>query len=228
MRVGIYARVSTTEKGQDPELQLAPLREHASARGWTVPREYVDQGVSGTKERRPALDQLMADAKRRLFDTVLVWRFDRFARSTRHLINTLHEFRHLGIAFVSYQENLDTSSPMGEAMFSIIGAMAQLERDITRERVRAGVARARSRGKQLGRPQKVFHRDQVKKLRAEGASYRQIGKQLGISPALALRLSRNTERDPGKRTALQVGKDKPSSKKNRSLEKTSSGPQLGS
>ena len=107
------------------------------------------------------------------------------------LINALHEFRHLGIAFVSHQENLDTSSPLGEAMFTIIGAMAQLERDITRERVKAGVARARARGKQLGRPRKVFHRDHVEQLRAQGLSFRQIGKQLGISPALALKLCRN-------------------------------------
>ncbi len=191
MKVALYARVSTTDKGQDPEVQLVPLREYTQARGWTIYQEYVDQGVSGAKERRPALDQLSADAKRRLFDAVLVWRFDRFARSTRHLVNALHEFRHLGIAFVSYQENLDTSSPMGEAMFTIIGAMAQLERDITRERVKAGVARARARGKQLGRPRKVFHRDHVEQLRAQGLSFRQIGKQLGISPALALKLCRN-------------------------------------
>ena len=195
MRVGVYARVSTTDKGQDPDLQLGALREYAQARGWTIYQEYVDQGVSGAKERRPALDQLLADARHRLFDAVLVWRFDRFARSTRHLINALHEFRHLGIAFISFQENLDTSSPMGEAMFAIIGAMAQLERDIIRERVKAGMNRARSRGKRLGRPQKVFHRDQVKKLRAEGLSFRQIGKRLEISPALAVRLSRNEHRD---------------------------------
>ncbi|MEE8282156.1 MAG: recombinase family protein, partial [candidate division NC10 bacterium] len=112
MRVGIYARVSTG-KGQDPDLQLSPLREYAQSRAWTVHDEYVDLGVSGAKNRRPALDQLMADARRRLFDAVLVWRFDRFARSTRHLIDALHEFRHLGIDFVSYQENLDTSSPLG-------------------------------------------------------------------------------------------------------------------
>ncbi len=196
MKVAVYARVSTSDKGQDPEVQLAPIRDHALARGWTIYQEYVDHGVSGAKERRPALDQLVADAKRRLFDTVLVWRFDRFARSTRHLINALHEFRHLEIAFVSYQENLDTSSPLGEAMFTIIGAMAQLERDIIRERVKAGVNRARSRGKRLGRPQKVFHRDQVKKLRAEGLGFRQIGKQLGISPTLAHRLSQNEHGGP--------------------------------
>lgn len=191
MRVALYARVSTTDKGQDPELQLGPLREYTRAREWTIYQEYLDNGISGVKERRPALDQLIADARRRLFDAVLVWRFDRFARSTRHLINALHEFRHLGIAFVSYQENLDTSSPLGEAMFTIIGAMAQLERDIIRERVKAGVARARARGKKVGRPRKVFHREQVERLRAEGLSFRQIGKRLGISPALALQAHRS-------------------------------------
>ncbi len=137
----------------------------------------------------------------RHFDVVLVWRFDRFARSTRHLVNALHEFRHLGIAFISYQENLDTSSPMGEAMFAIIGAMAQLERDITRERVRAGVARARARGKRLGRPRKIFHREEVEQLRSEGLSFRQIGKRLGISPALAVRLCRKEHRDTKRRPA---------------------------
>ena len=195
MRVGIYGRISTLDKGQDAELQLVPLREYAQARGWTIHKEYVDDGISGAKERRPALDQLMADAKRRLFDAVFVWRFDRFARSTRHLINALHEFRHLGITFISHQENFDTSSPVGEAMFAVIGAMGQLERDIIRERIKAGVALARTRGKQLGRPRKVFHRDNVEQLRAQGLSFRQIGKQLGISPALALRLSRNEHRD---------------------------------
>ncbi len=195
MRVALYARVSTTDR-QDVDLQLVPLREYALARGWAVQGEYVDRGVSGAKERRPALDRLMTDARQRHFDVVLVWRFDRFARSTRNLVNALHEFRHLGIAFVSYQENLDTSSPMGEAMFAIIGAIAQLERDITRERVRAGVARARARGKQLGRPRKVFRRDQVEQLRSEGLSFRQIGKRLGISPALVLKLCRNEDTGP--------------------------------
>ncbi len=194
MRVALYSRVSTSNR-QDVDLQLVPLREYAFARGWNVYKEYVDEGVSGAKVRRPALDQLMTDARQRHFDIVLVWRFDRFARSTRHLVNALHEFRHLGIAFCSYQENLDTSSPLGEAMFAIIGAIAQLERDITRERVKAGVARARARGKQLGRPRKVFHRDEVERLRAEGLSFRKIGRQLGISPALALMVYRNGDYD---------------------------------
>ena len=194
MRVALYSRVSTSNR-QDVDLQLVPLREYAFARGWNVYKEYVDEGVSGAKVRRPALDQLMTDARQRHFDIVLVWRFDRFARSTRHLVNALHEFRHLGIAFCSYQENLDTSSPLGEAMFAIIGAIAQLERDITRERVKAGVARARARGKRLGRPQKIFHRDHVEQLRAQGLSYRKIGKQLGISPALALTVYRDGDYD---------------------------------
>lgn len=190
MNVALYARVST-KKEQDPELQLAPLRDLAARRGFGVVEEYVDVGVSGATERRPALDQLMSDAKRRRFDALFVWRFDRFARSTRHLVNALHEFRHLGIAFCSYSENIDTSSPLGEAMFNILGAVGQLERDIIRERVQAGVDRARARGKRLGRPRRVFHRDQVAVLRAGGLSFRQIAKSLGISPALALRVYRD-------------------------------------
>ncbi len=194
MRVALYARISTNDK-QDVELQLVPLREYALARGWAVQGEFIDRGVSGAKERRPALDLLMDDARRRSFDIVFVWRFDRFARSTRHLVNALHEFRHLGINFCSYSENIDTSSPMGEAMFSVIGAVAQLERDIIRERVKAGVAQARRRGKQLGRPKKVFRRDEVERLRAEGLSFREIGRKLGVSASLALMVYRNGDTD---------------------------------
>ncbi len=149
-RVAIYARVSTTD--QSTESQLLDLRRYVSDRGWQTFREYCDNGISGTKDSRPALNELMGDAKKRKFDAVLVWRFDRFARSTRHLINALEEFKNLGIDFVSYQENIDTSSPLGGAIFTIISAVAQLERDIIAERVKAGLRRAVENGKQLGRP----------------------------------------------------------------------------
>ena len=149
-KVAVYARVSTLDQSTDS--QLLDLRRYVSDRGWQIYQEYVDEGVSGTKERRPALNELMNDAKKRRFDGVLVWRFDRFARSTKHLILALEEFRNLGIDFVSYQENIDTSSPLGGAIFTIISAVAQLERDIIAERVRAGLRRARANGKQLGRP----------------------------------------------------------------------------
>jgi DNA invertase Pin-like site-specific DNA recombinase len=127
-KVAIYLRVSTKE--QSVEMQLNDLERYSMERGLKVFKLYQDNGVSGTKESRPALSELMDDAKKRKFDIVLVWRFDRFARSTKHLVNALYEFRNLGIDFISYQENIDTSSPLGEAIFTIISAMATLERDI--------------------------------------------------------------------------------------------------
>ena len=158
-RIGIYARVSTSDQSTDS--QLLDLRRYVSDRGWQIYREYCDNGISGTKESRPALNQLMDDAKKRRFDTVLVWRFDRFARSTKHLILALEEFKNLGIDFVSYQENIDTSSPLGGAIFTIIGAVAQLERDIIAERVKAGLRRAVENGKRLGRPKAGIDEEEV-------------------------------------------------------------------
>jgi len=143
-RVALYARVSTTDQSTDS--QLLDLRRYVSERGWHTFREYCDNGVSGTKDNRPALNDLMNDAKKRRFDGVLVWRFDKFARSTQHLILALEDFKNLGIDFVSYQENIDTSSPLGSAIFTIINAVAQLERDLIAERVKAGLRRAKENG----------------------------------------------------------------------------------
>ena len=125
MRVGLYARVST--KSQNPETQLIPLREYTKNRGFLDVTEYVDIGISGSKDRRPALDRLMSDAKARRLDVILVWKFDRFARSVRHLVNALEEFRHLSVQFVSITEQIDTASPLGQALFSIVSAIGQLE-----------------------------------------------------------------------------------------------------
>jgi len=149
-RVALYARVSTHDQSTDS--QLLDLRRYVAERQWSIFKEYCDNGISGTKDSRPALNELMDNAKKRKFDVVLVWRFDRFARSTKHLILALEEFRNLGIDFISYQENIDTSSPLGSAIFTIISAVAQLERDIISERVKAGLRRARENGKKLGRP----------------------------------------------------------------------------
>jgi DNA invertase Pin-like site-specific DNA recombinase len=157
------------------------LRRYVSERGWNIYKEYVDEGISGTKDSRPALNELMNDAKKRRFDVVLVWRFDRFARSTKHLILALEEFRNLGIDFVSYQENIDTSSPLGRAIFTIISAVAQLERDIIAERVKAGLRRARENGKRLGRPSKKVDRYEIRRLRSEGRSLREIAAELNVS-----------------------------------------------
>jgi DNA invertase Pin-like site-specific DNA recombinase len=161
-------------------MQLRDLRAYCAAREFAVEREYVDSAQSGAKDSRPELNLLMADARKRKFDALVVWRFDRFARSTKHLLLALEEFRALGIQFISYQENIDTSSPLGQAMFTIVGAVAQLERDLIRERVSAGIRNARACGKQLGRPRRIVNRDEVARLRSEGASLRQIAEKLGV------------------------------------------------
>jgi DNA invertase Pin-like site-specific DNA recombinase len=178
MRTALYARVST--KDQSCDMQLRDLRTYCAARNFDVRHEYVDNAQSGAKDSRPELNELMADARKRKFDAILVWRFDRFARSTKHLLLALEEFRALGIQFISYQENIDTSSPLGQAMFTIVGAVAQLERDLIRERVSAGIRNARACGKQLGRPRRIVNRDEISRLRSEGASLRQIAEKLGV------------------------------------------------
>jgi len=178
-RVALYARVSTTDQSTDS--QLLDLRRYVSERSWNTFKEYVDKGISGTKDSRPALNELMNDAKKRRFDVVLVWRFDRFARSTKHLILALEEFRNLGIDFVSYQENIDTSSPLGSAIFTIISAVAQLERDIIAERVKAGLRRAKENGKRLGRPRIPVDINKILQLRSDGLSLRAIAKESGLS-----------------------------------------------
>jgi len=179
VRVAIYCRVSTSD--QSTESQVLDLRRYVRERGWTLFNEYCDNGISGTKDSRPALNELMDAARKRRFDAVLVWRFDRFARSTKHLILALEEFRNLGIDFVSYQENIDTSSPLGSAIFTIISAVAQLERDIIAERVKAGLRRARENGKKLGRPKASVDTEKIQKLRSKGLSLRAIAKETGIS-----------------------------------------------
>jgi DNA invertase Pin-like site-specific DNA recombinase len=143
MRVALYARVSTKNNGQNPESQLVALRDYAAHRDFTIIEEYVDLGVSGGKDRRPALDRLMKDARARIIDAVLVSRFDRFARSTKHLVTTLEEFQALGVEFVSLGESVDTSTPMGKMIFTVLGAVAELERSLIKERVAMGLERAR-------------------------------------------------------------------------------------
>ncbi len=191
LRVAIYARVFTSEQSTDS--QLLDLRRYTRERGWYLYREYTDNGVSGTKDSRPALNELMADVRKRRFDAVLVWRFDRFARSTKHLILALEEFRNLGIDFVSYQENIDTSSPLGSAIFTIISAVAQLERDIIAERVKARLRRAKKNGKKLGRPKVKVDLDQVKALHSQGYSTRAIAQELGLTKSTAANLVDSTE-----------------------------------
>ena len=181
-RVALYARVSTKNNGQDPETQLVALREYVTARGLEIVGEYVDVGISGAKDRRPELERLMQDARRQRFDAVLVARFDRFARSVRHLVMALDEFNSLGINFISLSESIDTSTPMGKMVFTVIAAVAELERELIRERVLMGLERARKQGKKLGRPvgTKADLR-KIRRLKGQGASVRAIADQLGIS-----------------------------------------------
>jgi DNA invertase Pin-like site-specific DNA recombinase len=179
VKVALYARVST--EGQDPEVQLIALRAHTVQRGWQVVEEFVDRGVSGGKERRPALDRLMKTAWAGHFQVVLVWRFDRFARSVKHLVAALETFRSLQVAFVSLQEQLDTATPIGQAMFTIIGAMAELERDIIRERVKAGLERAKARGIRLGRPRVPVVAEELVALHAQCLSVGAMARRLRCS-----------------------------------------------
>ena len=185
MKTALYGRVSTNN-GQDPEMQLRELREYCERRGWEVSGEYVDVGISGAKEKRPELDKLLADAHKRHFDAVVVWRFDRFARSVSHLLRALETFRSLDIEFVSLSEQVDTSTPTGKMVFTVLGAVAELERSLIAERVRAGLRNARAKGRKLGRPRKPLDGAKLLGMRRQGASWRAIGAALGVAPATAL------------------------------------------
>lgn len=172
----LYVRVST--KDQDPDSQISDLTQYSARRGLQIYKIYIDQGFSGKESSRPNLNLLMEDARKRKFGCVLVWRFDRFARSTKHLIDSLHEFRNLRIDFISYQENMDTSSPLGEAMFTMISAIAQLESDILSERIKSGIRRVIESGRTFGRPKRELDTNQILQLRAQGLSIRKIADQL--------------------------------------------------
>ena len=159
-RAAVYARVSTLD--QEPENQLAELRRYVGARSWTAV-EYVDKGVSGSKDRRPALDELVRDAKRRRFDVLICWRLDRLGRNLRHLITLLDELQALGVAFVSLHEGIDATTPAGKPQMHILAAIAEFERARIAERVRAGLARARANGRRLGqKPLAIPTRDLVR------------------------------------------------------------------
>jgi DNA invertase Pin-like site-specific DNA recombinase len=178
-RCALYLRVSTAD--QNTDVQRQQLTEFAARRGWTVTAVYEDIGISGAKDSRPELNRLMADAHKRRFDIVAVWKFDRFARSVSHLLRALETFGSLGIDFVSFSESVDTSTPYGKMTFTVLGAVAELERSLIAERTRAGVALARKRGKTLGRPRVAVDVAQVKTLRLSGMSWDSISVRLGVS-----------------------------------------------
>ena len=190
VRVALYARVATADKGQDPEMQLRELREYCERRSWFVSGEYVDQGISGTKESRPELNRLMSDAHQRRFDVTLCWKIDRFGRSLKHLVNALADLDAYGVAFVSLKDNLDLSTPSGRLMFQIIGAMAEFERSLIQERVKAGLRNAKAKGKRLGRPRVYVDESTIEALRTSGASWRAIAQKLGVGVGTVHRISR--------------------------------------
>lgn len=177
--VAIYARVSTDKQAVD--MQLSELRDFVQRSNWKIYKEYIDQGYTGANTQRPAFTDMMNQARKRKFDILLVWKLDRLSRSLKDLINTLDELGHLGVDFISYDNNLDTSTPTGKLVFQIVGAVAEFEKDIIRERVKAGLENAKRKGKRLGRPpipRATFQK--AKKLRAKGLSFREIGRQLNI------------------------------------------------
>jgi DNA invertase Pin-like site-specific DNA recombinase len=188
----MYARVSTTNLGQDVSMQTRELRDYCERRGWAIAGEYVDTGISGAKDRRPELDRLMSDAHKRRFDVVAVWKFDRFARSVSHLLRALDTFRVLGIEFVSLSESLDTATPAGRMVFTVLGAVAELERSLIAERVRAGLRNARAKGKRLGRPRVAVDSAKIGRLRKQGLSWAKIARELGIGEGTVYRVARSS------------------------------------
>jgi DNA invertase Pin-like site-specific DNA recombinase len=195
-RVAIYARVSTTNHGQDASLQTRELEQFARARGWNVYGAYLDEGVSGSKDSRPELNRLMADAHKRRFDVVCVWRFDRFARSVSHLLRALETFRALGIDFISFSEQMDTSTPTGKMVFTVLGAVAELERSLIAERVRAGLRNAKAKGKRLGRPRVFVEATTIGHLRTLGLSWANIAVKLGVGEGTVRRIARTSAKNP--------------------------------
>jgi DNA invertase Pin-like site-specific DNA recombinase len=178
-RAALYARTSTA-RDQNPAMQIDELRVLAKQRGWEIIGEYVDRGVSGGKDRRPELDRLNSDVGKGKVDVVACYRFDRYARSVKHLVTSLDEYRARGVDFISLYDGIDTSTPAGRFTFHVISAVAELEREIIRERVRSGLQAARRRGEKLGRPRVNVDLTRALGLKVQGLSYRQIASKMGI------------------------------------------------
>jgi len=189
-RCAIYARVSGN--GQNPEMQIKELQTYCRSRGWKIAGEYVDR-ICGASDSRPELNRLMADANRRRFDVVAVWKFDRFARSVSHLLRALETFRSLGVEFLSLSEAVDTTTPAGKMVFTVLGAVAELERSLIGERVKAGLRNARAKGKRLGRPSlRVLSAREIRQLRRDRRrmriSFSRLANRYGVSVWTAFQL----------------------------------------
>jgi len=179
MKIAIYARVSTNEQNVDN--QINELKKYCTARSYEIYNIYSDTGVSGSKESRPQFDIMLSDAKKRKFDCLIVWKLDRLSRSLKHLLNTLDILNDLNISFICYQDNIDTTTSTGRLMFQIVGAFAEFERSMIRERVSLGLKRAKLQGKQLGRPKSKVNKELILSMRKQGMSLRSIAEQLGVS-----------------------------------------------
>ena len=202
-RAALYCRVSTVD--QHPETQLGELRQFAANKGFQVVGEYIDHGYCGVRARRPELDRMMDDARRHRFDVLLVWSCDRLARSTKHLLQTIDELNGMGVQFLSQREAIDTEGPLGRAILVIVSAMAELERCIIIERVRAGMRRARLEGRQIGRARLDVNRDQEIRDRRSGMSLTQVAKKHGISRASVCRLVKESSASPDATAPALVG-----------------------
>jgi DNA invertase Pin-like site-specific DNA recombinase len=203
IRAALYARISTLHHGQDPEVQLGEIREFCKRRGFEIVDEYVDTGISGSRERRPSLDRLMTACRKRLVDAVVVYRYDRFARSLRQLVNSLEEFRALGIEFISIHEGVDTSTPNGRLVFGIFASIAEFERELIRDRVRSGLAAAKAKGKRIGRPRVVVDVLRVASLRRQGRSWAEITRATGVTKGTAQRsLATSLPKSPSATSSL--------------------------
>lgn len=202
MKTALYARVSTTDKGQDVGMQVRELQEFCEKRNWSVTDQYIDNGISGSKERRPQLDRLMADARKRKFDAVLVYRFDRFARSMHQLVNSLAEFQSFGIEFISLHEGIDTGTPNGRLVFGIMASIAEFERELIRDRVRSGVQHARAKGKRLGRPRIHVDASKIARLRGQDCSWAEISQETGLSAGVVRRAFASLAKIPSETISL--------------------------
>ena len=182
-------------------MQVNELRDYCLRRSWYVAGEYVDRGISGSRERRPELDRLLTDCRKRRVDAVIVYRYDRFARSLRQLVNALEEFRSLGIEFISLHEGVDTSTPNGRLVFGIFASIAEFERELIRDRVRSGLASAKAKGKQLGRPRVIVDAQQIAFLRDQGRSWAEIVLQIGAGQGTVRRAFSALPKTPFQSTA---------------------------
>jgi len=176
-------------------MQIVEMREYCTRRGWEIVGEFVDVGISGSRERRPESDRMLAACRRRQIDAVVVYRYDRFARSLRQLVNALCEFDSLGVQFISLHEGVDTSTPNGRLVFGIFASIAEFERELIRERVRSGIAVARAQGKRIGRPRRPVDAGRVRELRALGWSWAQIARELGAGLGTVHRAGHDVIRD---------------------------------